>query len=454
VKDKLLKSVGKILEILLQEIPSDLSGILLVDEGGRIVFQEARGCPKDRVKNPRVDIVIDAIKSGNPMILSEPNRGGADNVVCLPLFLKNKTVGGIYLQRNDHRGAYSHRDLDLLAAFSRPIRFIIKRTSLAGKRERDGPLIPSRFVGKSRDYICILRFIERVKDTDVPVFISGESGTGKEVVARTIHESGGRKKGDFVAINCGSIPDQLLESELFGYARGAFTGALKDKPGLIEEADRGTFFLDEIGDLSPPLQAKLLRVIQEKEIRRIGENRSRPVDVRFISATNKYIEREVKEGNFREDLYYRLNIVSVHLPPLRARREDILFLLRHYVEKYCREMRRETVYFMPDALKLLMNYSWPGNVRELQNEVQKCLIFCGDKNLIEKDCLSFKFHHQKEDASSHTSDYFRAKADFEKRFLNDALSRSNYNRTRAAEEIGLSRQGLFKLMKKHGILPD
>jgi len=202
------------------------------------------------------------------------------------------------------------------------------------------------------------------------------------------------------------------------------------------------------------LQAKLLRVIQEKEIRRIGEIRNRPVDVRFISATNKEIEREVREGRFREDLYYRLNIVSIDLPPLRARREDILCLLHHHVEKFCLEMRKEMVYFTPGALRLLMNYTWPGNVRELQNEIQKCLILCGEKNLIDKDCLSFKFHQEKEEISSTSSDYFRAKAAFEKRFLNEALSRSNYNRTRTAEEIGLSRQGLFKLMKKHGLLSD
>jgi transcriptional regulator with PAS, ATPase and Fis domain len=454
VKDSILFSMGKILEVLVQEIPSDLSGILLIDEKDRIVFQEARSCPKGQVRNPKVDVVKKAIKSGNPLILSVQNPEGSGNVVCLPLIMEGRPVGGIYLQRNGQDGRYSHRDLDLLAAFSPPIYSILKRTLFRAKIAKSELTKPAHFVGKSQDYIRILRLIDQVKNTDIPVFISGESGTGKEVVARTIHESGRRKTGEFVAINCGSIPDHLLESELFGHTRGAFTGALRDKPGLIEEANRGTFFLDEIGDLSPPLQAKLLRVIQEREIRRIGENRTRPVDVRFISATNKDIEKEVKEGCFREDLYYRLKIMSIELPPLRGRREDILCLLHHHVEKYCREMRREMVYFTPDALKRLMNYSWPGNVRELQNEIQRCLILCGEKNLIETDCLSFKFHQEKEDASSTSSDYFRAKADFERRFLNEALSRSNYNRTRTAEEIGLSRQGLFKLMKKHGILSE
>ncbi len=446
--------MGKILEILMEEIPSESSGVLLIDEKDRIVFQEERGCPKGKFKQKSVDIVKNAIKSGGPLILSGWNPDGADNLVCFPLIMGCRPMGGIYLQRNDHGGKYSPRDLDLMAAFSRPVHFILKREFYVGKAGKGEKAKPFRFVGKSQDYFRILRLIDQVKDNDVPVFISGESGTGKEVVARTIHESGRRNAGDFVAINCGSIPDPLLESELFGHTRGAFTGALRDKPGLIEEAHQGTFFLDEIGDLSPPLQAKLLRVIQEKEIRRIGENRIRPVDARFISATNKNIEKEVSEGRFREDLYYRLKIVSIDLPPLRERKEDILYLLHHHVEKYCRQMGREMIFFTPEALKHLMNYSWPGNVRELQNEIQKCLILFEEKDLIGKDCLSFKFHKEQVEKSSGSFDYFQAKADFEKKFLNEALSRSNYNRTRTAEEIGLSRQGLFKLMKKHGIPSD
>jgi transcriptional regulator with PAS, ATPase and Fis domain len=255
-----------------------------------------------------------------------------------------------------------------------------------------------------------------------------------------------------VAINCGAIPDHLLESELFGFARGAFTGAVREKGGLIEEANKGTFFLDEIGDLSLSLQAKLLRVIQEKEIRRIGENRIRRIDVRFISATNRNIEEEVSQGRFREDLYYRLNIVSVDLPPLRSRRGDIFVLVNHFIEKYCRELKRERAYFSPEALPLLLGYSWPGNVRELQNEIQRCLILCGGGNVIEKKFLSDKILQNSQDVAVSFPDYFHAKAAFEKKFLNEALAKSDYNRTRTAERIGLSRQGLFKLMKKHGIL--
>jgi len=243
----------------------------------------------------------------------------------------------------------------------------------------------------------------------------------------------------------------LLESELFGYARGAFTGAMRDKVGLIEEAHGGTFFLDEVGDLSFPLQAKILRAIQEKEIRRLGENRTRAVDARFISATNKSLEREIARGRFREDLYYRLRIVTIDVPPLRERKDDLLLLLDHFAERYAREMRKERVCFAPRSLDLVLEYAWPGNVRELQNEVQRCLILCGEDRFIREEHLSPKINPRQEVSSGADCNFFEAKAEFVKRFLNQALERAHYNKARTAEEIGLSRQGLFKLIKKHKI---
>lgn len=452
MEEKCLLPLEKMLDVIIQEIPSQLGAILLIDINGQIIDQVMRQGPGDEGKRVRKDIARDAIENGHPMILSGPHMGIPDHVLCLPLADWEKSFGCVYLARREEEQVYSDRDMDVLAAFAKPVSVILKRSAKMENSSRVVGLCPSRLIGKSKDFFRVLHFIDCVKNNDIPVFISGESGTGKEVVARTIHESGSRRSHAFVAINCGAIPDHLLESELFGYARGAFTGAVKEKPGLIEEANKGTFFLDEIGDLSPPLQAKLLRVIQEKEIRRIGENRMRQIDVRFISATNKNIEEEVSQGRFREDLYYRLNIVSVNLSPLRKRREDILSLVNHLSEKYCRELKRNRVYFTPAAIQLLLGYSWPGNVRELQNEIQRCLILCDGSSLIKEEYLSDKIHHNNQDPGIHLSDYFHAKAAFEKKFLNEALARSDYNRTRTAEEIGLSRQGLFKLMKKHGIL--
>ena len=310
----------------------------------------------------------------------------------------------------------------------------------------------NELIGKSEAFLHLVALIGKFSDSTAPVFIGGESGTGKEVVARSIHRGGPRCRSRFVAINCAALPEHLIESELFGYARGAFTGAVRDKPGLVEEASGGTLFLDEIGDLSPHLQAKLLRLIEEKEIRRVGENRSRPVDVRFVSATNKDIENRVAEGGFREDLLYRLKILPIELEPLRRRREDILLLVDHFLEKFCRELKRDRVFLTPQARELLQEYSWPGNVRELQGEVQRCLILCSESSLITERDLSQRINPYGETASeSSCYDYFQAKAEFEKRFLRQALDRFNYNRARTAQEIGLSRQGLFRLIKKHCI---
>jgi transcriptional regulator with PAS, ATPase and Fis domain len=306
-------------------------------------------------------------------------------------------------------------------------------------------------VGKSAATAHIRDLIDKVKDLDAPVLIAGESGTGKELVARAIHFSGARRAGGFVAVNCGAIPDHLLESELFGYARGAFTGALRDKAGLIEEAHGGTFFLDEIGDLSFPLQAKLLRLLQEREVRRVGENRTRAVDVRFISATNKDLDHEIEEGRFREDLFYRLRIVTIDIPPVRERKEDLLLFLNFFAEKYARKMNKERVYFTPGALDLLLRYGWPGNVREIQNEIQRCLILSGTDRFIREEYLSPKINPKELVSGRDENNFFEAKAEFVRRFLNQALEKHDHNKARTAEEIGISRQGLFKLMKKHKI---
>jgi len=305
-------------------------------------------------------------------------------------------------------------------------------------------------IGRGPAFSRILELIDRVKDSSVPVFICGESGTGKELVARAIHDSGTRKNKQFIAVNCSAIPDHLLESELFGYIRGAFTGAVRSRPGLIEEAEGGTFFLDEIGDLSPRLQAKLLRLLQEKEIRRIGENYTRYIDVRFISATNRNIENEIKSKRFRDDLYYRLKIISIEIPPLRERRNEIINFLNHFIKIYSNSMNRTDIRFSSRALSLLMNYSWPGNVRELQNEVQRCMVLCNKENFISEKHLSSKIYQQKIIPGSCYS-FFHARAEFEKSFIHEALIRCNFHRLKTAKDLGLSRQGLFKLIKKHDI---
>ena len=453
----------KILQMVGEEIPSSLARLVLLDKNSQVTFE--RTWPDSEISfASSTRIIQKSVHEKRPLLAdskdlvswngyqNSPSREN-QSLLCLPLVVENRPAGAICLCRDSGLRPYSPADLELLSFFSQCLEPIIKNGfNHNGPNENCELLRKSDpLIGQSRASSLIQTLIEKVKDTDAPVFIYGESGTGKELIARSIHERGARRGGPFIAVNCSAIPDPLLESELFGHARGAFTGALRDKTGLIEEANGGTFFLDEVGDLSLPLQAKLLRLLQEKEIRRVGETRTRRVDARFVSATNKNIEKEIELGNFRIDLYYRLRILTIEVPPLRERKGDLLLLVDHFLEKYCREMRRSRAYFSPRALELLMNYSWPGNIRELQNEIQSCLVFTDDDSLIKEDYLSAKVNPDKESSPSASYNFFEAKAEFEKRFLDQALLRFGYNKARTAEEIGLSRQGLFKLLKKHNL---
>ncbi len=382
-----------------------------------------------------------------------PSDGRPGRLLCLPLLMGDNPVGAICLGRDSGQPPYSSADLEtvvfLTQSFPAVIRNGLDFTNCTECPEQASD--PEPLIGESRAFALTQTLIERVKNSDAPVFIYGESGTGKELIARAVHGRGRRRTGPFVAVNCGAIPDHLLESELFGHARGSFTGALRDKAGLLEEADGGTFFLDEIGDLSPPLQAKLLRLLQEKEIRRIGETRTRRINVRFISATNKELEKEIEQGRFRLDLYYRLRILTIEVPPLRERKADLVPLINHFIDKYGREMGREKTYVSPGALEIMVDYPWPGNIRELQNEVQRCLILTGGDRLIREEHLSAKLNPRQAQALPVTYNYFLAKAEFEKRFIRQALIRFGLNKARTAKEVGLTRQGLFKLLKKHRI---
>lgn len=450
----------KLLDLIVGEIPSSRIMVLLMNNMNQVVFKESREIAHSESNEINTEIIKKALEERQPIIISDfkadsvllDSGNNLKNILCLPLIIENKPAGVIYLERKDGLGPFTRENLELVIAISKPINLILRnREEFQEIGERSVDLAKPLLGGQSKTFRYILNLIDRVKNSYAPVFISGESGTGKELVAKAIHENGTRRNGEFVAVNCGAIPEFLLESELFGHVKGAFSGAVKDKLGLIEEADGGTFFLDEIGDLSLHLQAKLLRLLQEKEIRRIGENKPRLINVRFISATNKNIEKEIERENFREDLYYRLKIIAIELPPLRERREDFLFFLNHFLEKYCTEMKRERAYFSPRALELLVNYSWPGNIRELQNEIQRCLVFAGEDDFIKEECLSLKINPHRACFTASSYGFFQARAEFEKRFLNQALARWNSNRARTAEEIGLSRQGLFKLIKKHDI---
>ncbi len=310
----------------------------------------------------------------------------------------------------------------------------------------------SLFIGDSPEMVAIKRVIARIASSTATVLITGESGTGKEVVAREIHRESNLSDGPFVAINIGGVPENLLESELFGYEKGAFTGAVQRKTGLFELAAGGTLFLDEIGDMPLSLQVKILRVIQERKITRLGGTEPMPINARLIAATNKDLEKMVREGTFREDLFYRLNVVRIHIPPLRERRSDIPLLAAHILAKYSRKMGLRITGFTPEAIEALRNHSFYGNVRELENVIERAMIFA-DSDTIDIDDIDLRASsvHQDEKKEINPLPETLTLRDAEKAAIIRSLQRWEGNRTHAAEELGISRRTLISKIHEYGI---
>lgn len=301
-------------------------------------------------------------------------------------------------------------------------------------------------IGSSPAMQNLFNLIERVADSDAAALLIGESGTGKELVARAIHFSGKKKDRNFVAINCSALPDTLLESELFGHTKGAFTGATESKQGLFEYANGGTLFLDEIADTSPSVQAKLLRVIEDKKIRKLGDNKEMEVDVRIITATSRNLRKLIDENIFREDLFYRINVFPLNIPPLRERREDIPLLIDHFLKD------RKRIH--PSALDILMNYNWPGNVRELENMIERLVVFASSETVMPDDlpseikdtvCTKIDSSLSYQEAKKQVLD------EFNQNFIVCTLRQTGGNVTKAAEKLKLDRANLQRLMRKYGI---
>lgn len=304
------------------------------------------------------------------------------------------------------------------------------------------------FLTKDSHLMEIVDKVGKASRSNAAILLSGESGTGKEVLARCIHRNSPRKDGPYIAINCAAIPENLLESELFGYEKGAFTGADKFKPGKFELADKGTLVLDEIGDMPLNLQAKILRVLQEKEVDRLGGKKSIPVDVRVISLTNQDIEQKLHDKTFREDLLFRLNVVEFDIPPLRERPEDIQFLSEYFLRVYERDAGRENLTFSKKTMDKLTAYSWPGNVRELQNVIQRTTIFC-ETNEITEDDIEFKTHTLPSAASGQKE--ITTVAEMEKELILKTLEKTQNNKTKAAEILGISSRTLRNKLKEYSL---
>ncbi len=346
------------------------------------------------------------------------------------------------------------------------IRMAQERLRLADERERlkaenarlKGEVgqveTPSGIIGKNQRMADIFATIAKIADYKSTVLLIGESGTGKELVARAVHDKSVRSKGPFIPINCGAIPATLLESELFGHVKGAFTDATRNKKGLIEEANGGTLFLDEIGELPVMLQVKLLRFLQEEEIRKVGDNKALGVDVRVVAATARDLVGMVKDGTFREDLYYRLNVLQLRIPPLRERKDDIPILVEHFIAKYGARLQRDAMTISREALRALLDYGWPGNVRELENTIERAMVLA-DSNRIELENLPDKLRDGMVEVEMpfFGDDLSIKKATYtiERELIRRALEKTTGNRTRAAELLEISHRALLYKIKEYGL---
>lgn len=340
----------------------------------------------------------------------------------------------------------------------------LERSSLLSENSRLQELVArqcgaNELVGDSLAIRRLKESVAAVAESDYTVLVRGESGTGKELVARTIHRLSGRRKGPMLTVNCPAIPDQLLESELFGHVKGAFTGADRDRKGIFVTANGGTLLLDEIGDVSPTIQTKLLRALQEGEVRPVGSSRTIPVDVRIVASTNQPLEEMIKDNTFREDLYYRLNVLTLNVPALRERSEDIPVLAHHFLDKACEEMKTCVKTFSPEAVAYLSTKSWPGNVRELQNFIRRLAVFSSGSSLdLGHIRLVENLGGAPADAAPEVLYYKDAKEkvvdDFTRSYVEEILTRARGNVSEAARQSGLSRVALQKIFKRLGVDAD
>ena len=404
--DELLESV---LEIAMQELDAERGFILLTSDEAPEGFEvkTSRNFSEKQIGDLvriSTSVVHEVLQSGEPVLvyeaLQDERYKETESVVLqqiqsiagVPLRIKNRQIGAIYLDSLTKRGRFTRENLPFLTAFANQAAVAIENARLySSMREENRRLRQEiqrvhgfdEILGNSRQMQDVFETVTRVVESDATVLVEGESGTGKELIARAIHYNGERKDKPFVAIFCGSLPENLLESELFGHKKGSFTGAVADKPGLFEAANGGTVFLDEVGDLTPRIQTSLLRVLQEGEVKRVGETHVRKVDVRIISATNRPLKGLIKDGEFREDLFYRLNTISITMPPLRRRKSDIPILAHHFLDKYAR--KRMIKGFEQSALDALQAYSWPGNVRELENTIERAVVLARGELITRED---------------------------------------------------------------------
>ena len=378
------------------------------------------------------------------------------SALCVPLRIGKRLLGVIYLDRLGEGGNFTKGDLEFLAAGAMPLSVALE--NVEAWEEVSGEMLTLErhvkgeydIVGDSQPMRDVFEFISKAAPTDAGVLIMGESGTGKELVARAIHYSSHRRGKPFEAVNCAALTTTLLESELFGHVKGAFTGAVEDKPGHFELADGGSIFLDEIGEMPDDSQTKLLRVLEQGEIRRVGDIRDRVVDVRVISATNKTLDEEVKAGRFRQDLFYRINVLKVELPPLRRRQDDIPILAHHFLRIFAEKCGKPKMSFHDDVMQVFLEYPWPGNVRELKNMVERMVVM-GSSDVIGVNDVPMEVRAGTTSMAADGLASSTSLADVEKGHVIRVLESVGGNKKRTAEILGIDRSTLYAKLKQYGI---
>jgi transcriptional regulator with GAF, ATPase, and Fis domain len=454
-----------LLDVVIQVTNAD-KGFIILMESGEPVVKVARNLRhetiSDAVSHLSDSILARVMKSRLPLIVSDALTDAEfknslsvvnlklTSVLCVPMLERGNTLGVIYVGNDNVAQLFDETHLEVLTIFSAQAGLLIRNALLVNELQLDNKTLHERIeqirfgeiLGSSPPMQEVFRKVQKVAATDISVLITGDTGTGKELIAREIHTRSARAKGPFITINCGAIPENLLESELFGHARGAFTGAVSNKMGRFQSANGGTLFLDEIGEMPPPLQVKLLRALQERVVNRVGDTHSEPIDIRVLTATHRDLETEIKTGRFREDLYYRLNVVHIHLPPLRDRGDDIVVLARYMVGRYSPEFGGKVRGLTPQAVAAIRRHRWPGNIREMENRLKKAVVM-SDRALLGPEDLDL----QPEDLPP-VLPLNEAKDKFQRDYINEILALNNGNRTKTARDLAVDPRTIFRHLEK------
>jgi Nif-specific regulatory protein len=462
---------SQLLELIFEVVPADCGAILLVEEGNLGEFSSHFGL--DRVSGPNRTVrvsrtITDRVLNDGVSILSnDVQQSEAFNeseslitshihaLLCVPLMLFDKPLGVIYLYASDPVTRFDKDQLQLVTAIAGIAAVALENArhvewlESENKRLQEDIQVEHNMVGEGQRMRDVYQFIARVAPTSATVLIWGESGTGKELAARAIHLNSPRKSKPFIAVNCAALTETLLESEMFGHEKGAFTGAIAQKKGKLEVADSGTLFLDEVGEMPPMLQAKLLRVLQEREFERVGGTRTLKVDIRLIAATNKDLEEAIRQGSFRQDLYYRLNVVALSMPPLRERREDISLLASYFVQKYSEKCNRKVMGISSEARSRLTSYDWPGNVRELENAIERAVVLGTTEVILPEDLpeAALETETMESGVGGGVAKYHEAVAEAKKQLILKAVEQAAGNYTEAARLLGVHPNYLHRLIR-------